>query len=73
MIASFNGEVDNTCTRMSASAGRASAPLRTLEYLTFGSSGSVWHYFTDARSATTGFYSTTGGDLATDFAYGSPG
>ncbi len=68
--AAFNGEVDSTCVRMEARAYRSVTPARTLEYLTYGSQGSYWHYFSDARYASSGFYSVSAGDTATDYSYG---
>jgi hypothetical protein len=68
--AAFNGETNNTCTSMRARAYRSSSPNRTLQYLTYGSGGSVWHYFSDYRWADSGFVSTSVSDIATDWAYG---
>jgi hypothetical protein len=69
-VATFNGETDNTCTSMRARAYASAPPNRTLQYLTFGSGGSVWHYFSDYRWADSGFVSTSVSDIATDWAYG---
>src|SRR5262245_37113511 len=46
--AGFVGEVDSTCTYMSARAYRPVAPLRTLQYMTTGSDGTITqHLFSD--------------------------
>lgn len=71
--ASFNGEIDYACVRMYAQATNGSSP--TLQYLTFGSTGSVWHYFSDSRGVATAngvtLVSTSDGSpSATDFSYG---
>ena len=69
--ASFTGEVGYNCTTMRGRAYASASPLRTLKYLTSGGGGSVWHYFVDSRFADTGYFSISGGDSATDYAYGS--
>ncbi|WP_328992369.1 hypothetical protein OG394_38970 [Kribbella sp. NBC_01245] len=68
--AAFNGEVASTCTLMRARAYRSTAPTRVLMYLTYGSGGSVWHFFSDDYFNDPGFFSYDAGDIATNFAYG---
>lgn len=70
--AGFNGEIDYACVRME---GRATnAPNKTLQYATFGSSGTTWHWFVDQRGYQTHngvtIVSTSGGTAASDYAYG---
>ncbi len=73
-VPAFNGEVNFACVRMEAKAAQTGAPTRALQYLTFGSSGSVWSYFSDLRvvqpSGNGMFFSTGAGDIATDYGYG---
>lgn len=69
---SFNGETTNTCIHMEALAARSISPIRTLQYLTYGSQGAVWSYFSPPNffSQNPGLYSDTAGDFATCYAYG---
>ena len=61
----FNGEVNYKCTRMWALASHGQAPLRTLRYR-YGD----WSYFSGTLYMSPDFYSTLGGDIATNFSYG---
>jgi len=63
----FNGEVDYNCTVMAARAYKNASPPRSLQYQ---NSSTGWKYFADSRYASSGFYSLSAGDQATDWAYG---
>lgn len=73
-VPAFNGEIDFKCIRMEALA--TAAPNKSLKYATFGSSGTVWTWFTDQRSvikpanSTFTLVSTSAGTSASDYSYG---